>query len=348
MLRLNPITIKRLQRFRSIKRGYYSLVLLLISIVMALGAELWVNSRALLVYYDGRLYFPTYGAFIPGTEFGQDYEWETNYRQLKESFQTEGEGNFVVLPPIPFNPYENDLRVDSFPPFPPSFADRHFLGTDKTGRDIVARLVYGYRTAIFFSLGLMLASYSIGIAIGCLMGYWGGKFDILFQRVIEIWSNLPFLYVVIIISSIMVPNFTMLIGIMVFFNWTQMTWYMRTATYREKAREYALAAKALGASTSRIIFYHILPNTVSTIVTFVPFSIATGIAALTALDFLGFGLPPPTPSWGELLQQGFENLRDTWIVGSVVALMTVILTMVTFVGEAIREAFDPKKHAVYR
>ncbi|MFW7378777.1 MAG: ABC transporter permease subunit [Oligoflexus sp.] len=347
-MRLNPLTAKRLQRFRSIKRGFYSLVLLLVSILLAFAAELWVNSRALLVYYDGKIYLPTYGAFIPGTEFGESYAWETNYRQLKKRFAADDQGNFVILPVVPYNPYENDLREDSYPPFPPSWEGQHYLGTDKTGRDIVARLVYGYRTAILFSLGLLLASYTIGVSIGCLMGYWGGKFDIIFQRFIEVWSNLPFLYVVIIISSIMIPNFTMLMAIMVIFSWTQMTWYMRTATYREKAREYATAAKAMGASTSRIIFHHILPNTISTIVTFIPFSIASGITSLTALDFLGFGLPPPTPSWGELLQQGTDSLQDSWIVASVVGLMILILTMVTFIGEAIREAFDPKKHTTYR
>jgi len=348
MFQFNPLTLKRIQRFRSIKRGYYSLVLLLVSIFFALTAELWVNSRALVVYYEGKIYLPTYGGFLPGTEFGESYAWETNYRHLKQRFVAEQNSNFVILPLVPYNPYENDLRDDDYPPFPPSWHDQHYLGTDKTGRDIVSRLIYGYRTAILFSLGLLVASYTIGIIIGCLMGYWGGKFDILFQRFIEIWSNLPFLYVVIIISSIMIPNFTMLMVIMVIFSWTQMTWYMRTATYREKAREYTRAAKAMGASTSRIIFHHILPNTISTVVTFIPFSIASGITSLTALDFLGFGLPPPTPSWGELLQQGTESLQSTWIVGSVVTFMILILTMVTFIGEAIREAFDPKKHTTYR
>lgn len=348
MIRLNPLTIKRLKRFRSIKRGYYSFIFIAILIFLALFAELWVNSRALMVYYDGRSYFPTFSDFIPGTEFGEDYPWETNYRNLQQRFREEGTGNFVIMPLVPYNPYENDLRDDQYPPFPPSWSSQHYLGTDQTGRDIVARLIYGFRTAILFSLGLMLISYSIGVAVGCLMGYWGGKFDIILQRLIEIWSNIPVLYVVIIISSIMVPNFTMLMVIMVIFSWPTMTWYMRTATYREKAREYASAAKALGASTSRIIFIHILPNTVSTIVTFIPFSIASGITSLTALDFLGFGLPPPTPSWGELLQQGTQNLNNTWIVASVVTFMVVILTMVTFVGEAVREAYDPKKHAIYR
>lgn len=348
MFKIDPLTARRFKRFKSIKRGYYSFVLLSFLIILSIGAELFVNNRAIFVSYNGQWYFPTYGDVIPGKEFGLEYEYETNYRKLKALFAENGSENIVIMPIVPYNAYENDLKDDSFPPFPPDLEARHFLGTDKTGRDIVARLVYGFRTAILFSLCLMVLSYLIGATIGCFMGYWGGRFDLFMQRIIEVWSNIPFLYVVIIISSIMVPNFAMLISIMVFFGWTQMTWYMRTATYKEKAREYTAAAVSLGASTKRIIFSHILPNTVSIIVTFIPFSIASGITSLTALDFLGFGLPPPTPSWGELLQQGTENLDAIWIVSSVVGFMVIILTMVTFVGEAIREAFDPKRHTTYR
>ena len=251
------------------------------------------------------------------------------------------------MPPVPFNAYENDLREDQFPPFPPSFKERHYLGTDAVGRDIAARLVYGFRIAIFFSLALLLANYTIGVSIGSAMGYWGGKFDLFFQRIIEIWSNVPFLYVIIIISSIMVPNFFMLILIMAFFGWIGITWTMRTVTYKERAREYVLAARALGASNTRIIFKHIIPNTIAVIVTFAPFAVSGGIVALTSLDYLGFGLPPPTPSWGELLQQGWTHLDAWWISGSVIAAMIITLITVTFIGEAVREAFDPKKHTVY-
>ena len=346
MFRLDPLTRKKIQRFKSIRRGYYSFVLFVILVLLATFAELWVNSRALVVKYNGDWYFPTYGAVIPGRTFGLDYDYETNYRDLKKRFSKDPD-NFVILPPIPYNAYENDLRDGEYPPFPPSLEDRHYLGTDTTGRDVAARLIYGFRTAIYFSLILLFASYLIGVSIGAAMGYFGGLFDLLFQRVIEIWTNIPFLYVIMIVSSIMIPNFMTLILIIVFFGWTGMTWYMRTVTYKEKAREYVMAARALGASNSRIIFQHILPNTVSIIVTFVPFSVANGIIALTSLDYLGFGLPPPTPSWGELLAQGSSNLEALWIVSSVVITMTVILVMVTFVGEAIREAFDPKKYTTY-
>lgn len=346
-LKLNPLTRKKIQRFRSIRRGYYSFIIFSALVLLSCFAELMVNNRAVVVQYQDNWYFPTYGAVIPGTTFGFNYQYETNYRDLQRRMQQEDTGDFVIMPLVPYNPYENDLRDDDYPPFPPSFEDNHYLGTDTIGRDVMARLVYGFRTAIFFSLILLVVSYLIGVSIGAAMGYFGGLFDLLFQRIIEIWSNIPFLYVIMIISSIMVPNFFTLIAIILVFGWIQMTWYMRTVTYKEKAREYVMAAKALGASNSRVIFKHILPNTVSIIVTFIPFSIANGIIALTSLDYLGFGLPAPTPSWGELLAQGSSNLESIWIVSSVIVAMTVILVMVTFIGEAVREAFDPKKHTTY-
>jgi microcin C transport system permease protein len=347
MMRLNPLTLKKLRRFRSIKRGYYAFVVFVLMVLASLTAELLINSRALIVRYEGTFYFPTYSEILPGSRFGLDYDYETDYRQLKAAFKAEGKGNWVLLPPVPYNAYENDLRDDAFPPFPPSIEDRHFFGTDAVGRDILARLVYGFRIAIFFSLGLLLTNYVIGISIGCAMGYFGGTFDLFFQRIIEIWSNVPFLYIIIIIASVVTPNFFILILIMAFFGWIGITWTMRTVTYKERAREYVLAAKALGASNLRIIFRHIIPNTIAVIVTFAPFSVSGGIVALTSLDYLGFGLPPPTPSWGELLQQGWTNLSAWWISVSVVMAMLMTLLSVTFIGEAVREAFDPKMHSVY-
>ncbi len=344
---ISPLTIKKIKRFVAIKRGYYAFVLLVTMILASLGAELLVSNRALIVHYQGTWYFPTYGDIIPGKVFGLDYDYETNYRDLVDHFQLQNTGNWVLLPPVPYNAYENDLRPDILPPEPPSIQRCHYLGTDTSGRDVLARLVYGFRIAILFSLSLLVATYVVGISIGCAMGYFGGWFDILFQRIIEIWSTVPFLYVVIIISSIVVPNFWWLIAIMVIFGWMGMTWTIRTVTYKEKERDYVLAAKALGASDMRIIFRHILPNTVSIIVTFIPFSVSGGIMALTSLDYLGFGLPPPTPSWGEMLQQAWANFSAWWLGFSVIAVMVVTLVAVTFVGEAVREAFDPKMHTVY-
>lgn len=346
-LRLDPLTRKKFTRFARIRRGYWSAVILIAAISLSFFSEVFVNSRALVVRYQGRWFFPTYGAIIPGTTFGLDYDYETNYRRLKKILAEKGGPDFVLLAPAPYNAYENDLQEGVYPPTPPSFEDGHYLGTDTSGRDVLARLVYGFRTAIVFSLLLLLCNYTVGISIGCAMGYFGGVFDLLFQRLIEIWSNVPFLYVIIIVASIMVPNFFSLIFIMMFFGWMGMTWYMRTVTYKQREREYVQAARALGASDAYIIFRHILPNTISVIVTFIPFSVSGGIVALTSLDYLGFGLPPPTPSWGELLRQGTNHLDSSWIVLSVVVSMIVLLTMVTFVGEAIREAFDPRRHTVY-
>jgi microcin C transport system permease protein len=238
---------------------------------------------------------------------------------------------------------------------PPDAEMRHYLGTDTTSRDILARLFYGTRIALLFAVGFMLAVYFIGIAIGCSMGYFGGVFDLLFQRLIEIWSNIPFLYMVIIVFSVIPAAYSIstrigiLLLVMVLFSWTGMTYYMRTETYKEKARDYIAAAKVIGASNSRIIFRHVLPNVLSTLVTFMPFTIVAAISAITALDFLGFGLPPPTPSLGELLKQGTANLRTApWIVMSAFGTLVALLTLVTFIGEAVRESFDPKTFSVYR
>jgi microcin C transport system permease protein len=348
--KLNPITQKRWERFRSIKRGYLSTLILASLILISVGAELLVNNRALIVHYQGQWYFPTYGAVLSGKTFGLDYDYEADYKALKKTFAEKQlaekkDGDWILLPPIPYNAFETDLASKEFPPLAPS--KKHWLGTDTTGRDIAARLLYGFRIALAFSSVLLLFEYVLGISIGCLMGYWGGAFDIVFQRLIEIWSNIPTLYVIMIVASIVPPGFWTLLLIMIAFSWTNMTWYMRTASYRENTRDYVLAARAVGASGTRIIFRHILPNSISTVVTFVPFSVATGVTALTALDYLGFGLPAPTPSWGELLKQGTDNLESPWIVSSVVIAMTVVLMLVTFIGEAIREAFDPKVFRTY-
>ena len=346
-LRLSPLTVRKFKRFRSIKRGYYSFVILSVMILVSFGAELLINNRALVVRYDGQFFFPTYGDIIPGKTFGLDYDYETDYRQLAGEFREAGAGNWVLMPPVPYNPYENDLIEGALPPEQPSWSRRHFMGTDTSGRDILARVVYGFRIAILFSFILMISTYVVGIGIGCSMGYFGGVFDLFFQRLIEIWSNVPFLYVVIIISSVVVPGFWWLILIMVVFGWMGITWTMRTVTYKERARDYVMAARALGAGNTRIIFRHIIPNTVFLIVTYIPFSISGGIVSLTSLDYLGFGLPPPTPSWGELLTQAWSNFSSWWIGVSVISAMVLTLVVVTFIGEAIREAFDPKMHTVY-
>jgi microcin C transport system permease protein len=352
---LNPQTLKRLRRFREIKRGYYSFLFLAGLLVTVSFGELLVNSRALVVSYEGQLHFPTYTHFHPGTDFGLDYSYEINYRDLSQKFSEENSPNWVLMPVVPYNPFENHSPEGVFKPDAPSLGNKHFLGTDTTSRDILARLFYGTRIALFFSLAFMVSVYIIGISVGCAMGYFGGAFDLTFQRLIEIWSNIPFLYMVIIVFSVIPSSFSIptriafLLIVMVLFSWTSMTYYMRTETYKEKSRDYVAAAKIIGASNSRIMFIHILPNVLSTLVTFMPFTIVAAISAITALDFLGFGLPPPTPSLGELLKQGTANLRTApWIVTSAFGTLVIILTLVTFIGEAVRESFDPKKFTTYR
>ena len=353
-MRLNPETLRKLRRFREIRRGYVSFLILAGLVVASLAGELLIGSRALVVSYQGEWHFPTYTAFHPGTDFGLPYSYETNYRELAARFEAAGEGDWLLMPVVPYNPYESHASGSVYKPEPPSLANRHFLGTDTTSRDILARLFYGTRIALFFSLAFMACVYLIGVAVGCAMGYFGGLFDLVVQRFIEIWSNVPFLYMVIIVFSVIPATFSVpvriavLLTVMVLFSWTAMTYYMRTETYKEKARDYAASARVVGASNTRIIFRHILPNAVSTLVTFMPFTVVSAIAAITSLDFLGFGLPPPTPSLGELLKQGTATLRTApWIVTAAFGTLVLLLTLVTFIGEAVRESFDPRKFTVY-
>ncbi len=353
---LNPLTIKKLKRFREIRRGYYSAVLLTVLTLLSLFAELLVNDRAIIVSYQGAWTFPTYADVKLGAEYGltgTEAVIPVDYRALAARF--EGTDDWVLMPPIPWGPYFNDALGGVLKPQAPDFRRDHYLGTDSTGRDVLSRLIYGFRTAIFFAIAFTALTYLIGVSVGCAMGYFGGVFDLLFQRIIEIWSNIPFLYMVIIVFSVIPSAFdigtriAILLVIMVLFSWTGLTYYMRTETYKEKARDYTAAAQVLGAGTARVIFRHILPNTIATMMTFVPFTVVSAITAITALDFLGWGLPPPTPSIGELLKQGTANLTTApWIVTSAFVALVFILAVVTFIGEAIREAFDPRKFTLYR
>jgi microcin C transport system permease protein len=354
-MRLNPLTVKKFRRFRSIRRGYWSLILLTALFLLSLFGELLVNNRALFVSYENRWYFPVFHSGIyTGENFGQDYKSEAKYRDLKTLFEEQGSGNRVLMPLVPYGPLEQDFRAGVYPPQPPSAATRHYLGTDTLARDVLARLFYGFRVAMLFSLAFVAISFAIGIATGCLMGYFGGITDLAGQRFMEIWSNVPLLYLVIIMRSLIPagagtwPRILILLAIMSAFSWVSIAYLMRTATYKEKVREYVDASRVLGAGTGRILFKHILPNTVSLVVTLLPFMAAGGITALTALDYLGFGLPPPTPSWGELLEQGTERMDAPWIVTSTFVAMVLILTLVAFVGEAVREAYDPRKFSTYK
>lgn len=362
--RFNPQTQRKLKRFHSIKRGYWSFLILMVAFGVSLLGQFFVGNRALLVLHDGKFFLPAmpFASTHKGKDFGmvkdrdgQDYTYEVNYRELQAHLAETGKGT-VVMPFVPYNAYENDFRKDIDHPAKPDGESKHFLGTDRTGRDVLARLFYGFRITMIFALVFMLMVYLIGVVVGCLMGYFGGWADLLGQRAVEVWQNIPFLYMVIIVSAAVsdlpfnLPTWfriLVLLAIMVLFSWTSMTYYMRASVFREKARDYVAAAQLLGASTPRIIFNHLLPNTISTMVTFMPFTVATAIISITALDYLNFGLPKPTPSWGELLQQGVANLHAPWIVLSAFVAMVTVLTLVTFIGEAVREAFDPKKFTTY-
>lgn len=357
-MRLNPLTLRKLKRFREIRRGYWSFLILVGLLLVSAVSELLINDRAIAVRHQGEWTFPTYGPVRLGAEYGLEGSAgrrPVDYRELAAHFEAAEGDDRVIMPLVPWGPYFNDAPDGILRAQPPDFERGHYLGTDTTGRDILARLVYGFRTAMLFAIAFTALTYLIGVAIGCAMGYFGGLFDLLFQRLIEIWSNIPFLYMVIIIFSVIPATFSVgtrigiLLVIMVLFSWTGLTYYMRTATYKERERDYTAAAMVLGASTSRIIFRHILPNTVATMVTFVPFTVVGAITAITALDFLGFGLPPPTPSIGEMLKQGTANLTTApWIVTSAFTALVLILLLVTFIGEAVREAFDPRRFTLYK
>lgn len=449
--RLDPLTRRRFERFRRIKRGFYSLVILCIAAVLSIFAPYLAESRALLVWYDGQIYLPTFEFYDMAT-FGQEpppawgmNELETEYFRLQQEWRTEryfyqrdraaaGEDsaalaetdrrypnrrNYVIMPPIPWNPYENDFwyneilnetqlaldrgdrvqaerlarrdglddladaiftgQIDAMladpdqsptgdlqglartgamaslgglgavPPTAPDLRRRHYFGTDSQGRDVAARLLYGFRISIFFAIFLVFFGQLIGTVVGSLQGYLGGSFDIVSQRLLEVLLAIPFLYVVIIMGALFAPTFWLLLGIMALFQWITITFYMRTEMYREKTREYCLAAKSYGASHLRIIFRHLLPNCLTPLVTFTPFAVVSAIFALTGLDYLGYGLPAPTPSWGELLDQALqvENRNKLWLTLAPFGALTATLVLVVFVGESVREAFDPKQYARY-
>jgi microcin C transport system permease protein len=320
--------------------------------VISLALPLLVSDRALVVRYNGATYFPVLRYYSAST-FGQDAIGETNYRQLRDAFRQEGSGNWVLMPLYPFSPTEALLELPGFPPHPPQWP--HVFGTDDRGRDVFARLAYGFNVSLTFALLVLFFSESFGVLIGALLGYFGGKLDILGQRLIEIWSSLPFLYTIIIVSSIVVPiyipgrnllgqpSFWLLIFILAIFGWVGITYYIRGEFYREKAKDYVGAAIATGVSAPAIMFKHILPNALTPVVSFAPFVVVANISTLVALDFLGFGLPAPTPSWGELIGQGTENLTKWWLIFFPLGAMFITLLLVVFIGEAVREAFDPKE-----
>ncbi len=342
---------KRWRKFKSLKRGYYSFILITTLYILSLFLPLFINSKALVVQYEGEYYFPAFSEVIPwvstyydGELFGQDIPGAANFRQLQKNW--EDSDNWLIMPIYPYNPFEDITNNENKMYEPPSTT--HWLGTDNTGRDVLARMCYAFNISISFAFVLTIVNYIIGISIGGAMGYFGGKFDLFFQRFIEIWSSLPFLFVVIIISSIIIPSFGLLIFIFTMVNWIFLTYYMRAEFYREKSKDYVSASISMGQSNSKIIFKHILPNSLVPVITYFPFSVVGGIAMLVGLDYLGFGLPPPTPSWGQMLDIGLQDISKWWMVFSPITAQFLTLLLVVFIGEAIREAFDPKVYSRLR
>ncbi|MCB0728258.1 MAG: ABC transporter permease subunit [Ignavibacteriae bacterium] len=337
---------KRWKKFKTIKRGYYSFLLILFLYILSFLLPLFIGRDALIVKYNGEYSFPIF-KYYSAESLGQDLQGEANYRLLKKQYKEEDKGNWVLLPLYPYGPNENLLdEMGGNPPHPPSA--QHWCGTDDRGRDVFARLAHGFNIGLSFSIIVTLLTYVIGIAIGAVLGFYGGKIDIFGLRLIEIWGTLPFLFVIIIISSIIQPNFLLLIFILTLFGWIGIVYYIRGEFYREKARDYVSAAVSMGARNSKIIFSHILPNSLTPVISFAPFAIVANIFSLVSLDFLGFGLPPPTPSWGQLMQQGLSNIDNWWLIVTPLVAMFFTLLTIVFIGEAIREAFDPKIYSRLR
>lgn len=323
-------------RFRKNKRAFYSLIILVVAYLLSLSSPWTVNDKPFVMSYHDQLFFPAFFHYSE-TEFGGQYNTEPNY---KEMALTLNENDWMWMPPIPHDPLKADLSLDGTPPFPPSA--KHWLGTDANGRDILSRLIHGFRICLSFSLGLTLLGTILGILIGGIQGYLGRFYDTLFQRGIEIWSSLPFLYVVILIGSIYGRSFLLLILIMAAFNWISLSYYMRAEFLKLRSMPYVKAARMLGLSHRHLFFKEILPNAMTPVVTLFPFTLIGGIGSLTSLDFLGFGLQPPTPSWGELMSQGLNHLYAPWISISTVVALFVTLLLATFIGEGVRDAMDPK------
>jgi len=334
---------KRLKRFKTIKRGYYSFYIIVTAYILSFFCPMLMNYKALAVRYEGKMYFPIF-KYYPAATFGQTGYGEANYRELDKELANKP--GWAIMPLYPYGPLESLTDPSSEPPNKPSSS--HWFGTDDRGRDVFVRLAYGFRISLTFALIAMTVAYIIGISIGATLGYFGGKVDLFGQRVIEIWSSIPFLYTVMIISSIIRPNFFLLVFLICIFGWMGMTYFIRGEFYREKAKDYVHAALAMGASDRKIVFKHILPNALTPVIALGPFHIVGDIGALVSLDFLGFGLPPPTPSWGELIGQGSHNIFSWWLVIFPFGALFATLLLVVFIGEAIREAFDPRVYSRLR
>ena len=360
---ISALNKRRWQTFKANRRGYWSLWIFLILFVISLFAEFIANDKPILVEYEGQLYWPIFEAY-PETDFGGIFETEADYRDpVVQELITE-KGGWMLWPPIRFsyntqnkNPpmafpvkptwllTDKDCELAVEKGFRPCDAslEWNWLGTDDQGRDVVARMIYGFRISVLFGLTLTIVSAAVGVSIGAFQGFYGGLLDLLGQRLIEIWAGMPMLYLLIIMASVITPNFWWLLGLMLLFSWMGFVGVVRAEFLKARNLDFVRAAKALGVSDVKIIFKHVLPNAMVATVTFMPFILAGSITTLTALDFLGFGLPVGSASLGELLNQGKANLHAPWLGFSAFAVVAIMLSLLVFIGEAVRDAFDPRK-----
>jgi microcin C transport system permease protein len=328
------------QRFKSNRRGYVSLWIFAVLFALSLFAEVLSNDRPLLVRYQGENYFPVLKNY-PETVFGGDFDSETDYNDpfIIERI-TEGE-NWTVFAPNRYSFNSINYFAEHPNPAPPS--RQNYFGTDDRGRDVLARLIYGFRISVLFALALTLVGTLVGILTGALQGYFGGRLDLLFQRFMEVWSAMPELYLLIIFSAIFQPSITLLLILLSLFGWMGLADYVRAEFLRGRNMDYVKAARALGVSNRAIMLRHLLPNSMTPVITFLPFRISGAILALTSLDFLGLGVPPSTPSLGELLAQGKDNIEAWWLSLTTFSVLVGTLVLLIFIGEALREAMDTRR-----
>lgn len=342
--RFSPLTRRRWANFCANRRGYWSLWIFLALFTITLFAEVVANDKPLIIKHEGRFYFPIFKTYAE-TEFGGVFKVEADYKDHFVQRLIEDKGGWMIWPIIPFSYQTIDYYLPGPAPYPPS--KEHWLGTDDTGMDVVARLIYGIRLSFLFGLTLTFFSSIIGVAAGGIQGYFGGKVDLFGQRFIEIWANLPQLFLLIILASIVESNVFWLLAILIAFGWLALVGVVRVEFLRARNFQYVTAARALGASNLRIMVKHVLPNAMVATFTFVPFILNGSIVTLTSLDFLGFGLPPESPSLGRLLAQGKANLQAPWLGLTSFFALAIMLILLIFVGEAVRDAFDPRKTTLW-
>ncbi|MHA6194851.1 ABC transporter permease [Pseudomonas wadenswilerensis] len=339
MFCLSPVSQRRWQRFRSNRRGWFSLWAFAALLTLSLGAELIANDKPLVLGYQGSLYFPAFKRYTE-QEFGGQLPFQPDYRSQYVRELIEDKGGWMLFPPVPFSADTPNYDLQVPAPSPPTASN--WLGTDDQARDVLARVLYGTRVSILFALALTLISTVIGVAAGALQGYHGGWVDLIGQRLLEVWSGLPVLYLLIILSGFVEPNFWWLLGIMALFSWLALVDVVRAEFLRGRNLEYVQAARALGLPDRLVILRHILPNAMNATLTYLPFILTGAISTLTALDFLGFGMPAGSASLGELVNQGKQNLQAPWLGFTAFFALALILTLLVFIGDALREAFDPR------